>query len=489
MHRLPAHILRDLFCKGEISAEQIAETTLKRIQAHDHQIGAFLNLLSERTRHQALKLDEKRKKGGRLGKLAGVPIAIKDNMHIEGEITTCASKFLENYRAPYSATVTQLLEEEDALLIGKTNLDEFAMGSSTENSAYHKTKNPWDLSCTPGGSSGGSAAAVAARFCPLALGSDTGGSIRQPAAFCGIVGYKPTYGRVSRYGLVAFASSLDQIGPFSNYVADTALVMEVIGRHCKNDSTSLNIPQEPYSKNLSHSLEGALIGVPWRFLEELPEKSKQNFADSMETFKRLGATIIDIDLDILKYSVQIYYVLATAEASTNLARFDGIRYGKRSSRATTLDEVYDFSRQEGFGPEVKKRILLGTYVLSSGYKDAYYQKAQKVRTLMIKKFQEAFQQCQMIAIPTSPISTFPIGSIQDPLQMYLQDIFTIGANIAGLPAISIPSGFIEDKRPFGLQLIAPQLHDTKIFQFAHAFEMKTKYNQAIPPSFDDEVHS
>lgn len=489
MHRLSALALRDRLIQGDCTAKSIAEATLKRIQAHDPQTQAFLNLLSDRVLKQAEKLDQKRKNGQPLGKLAGIPIALKDNIHIKGEITTCASKFLSNYRAVFDATVTRLMEEEDALIIGKTNMDEFAMGSSTENSAFQLTKNPWDLKCSPGGSSGGSAAAVAARLCPIALGSDTGGSIRQPAALCGVVGYKPTYGRVSRYGLVAFASSLDQIGPLTTTVADAALIMEVLGKHCTHDSTSMNLPQEPYLDKLKKDLRGTKIGVPYSFLDQLQDGAKENFLQAMEVYKSLGSTLVDIDLNILKYSVAVYYILATAEASTNLARFDGIRYGKRSARATTLDEVYDFSKQEGFGPEVKKRILLGTYVLSSGYQDAYYKKAQKVRALMIEQYKKAFATCDVVAMPCSPFTTFELGEIQDPLQMYLQDIYTISANLAGLPAISIPSGFDHRKRPFGLQLLGPQMHDAQVLAFAHAFEQATTYHQSLPPLFDDEVKS
>lgn len=485
MYRLSAHALHDLFCKGEVSAETIAEYTLKRIARHDPSIGAFLSVLSDRVLEKARHLDQKRKAGKPLGKLAGVPVAIKDNIHIEGELTTCASKFLQNYRAVFDATVVKHLEEADALLIGKTNLDEFAMGSSTENSAYQLTKNPWDLACSPGGSSGGSAAAVAARLCPIALGSDTGGSIRQPASFCGITGFKPTYGRVSRYGLVAFASSLDQIGPFTHNVADTALAMEVLGRHCPCDSTSLEVKPEEYHKKMLGEIRGSTIGVPWHFLDKLHDGAKEAFQKAIETYKELGAQIVDIDLDLLKYSIAVYYILATAEASTNLARFDGVRYGKRSSRAATLEEVYDFSKQEGFGPEVKKRILLGTYVLSSGFQDAYYKKAQKVRALIIEKFKTAFQKCQVIAMPTAPMTTFPVGAIQDPLQMYLQDIFTIAANLAGLPAISIPCGFSHNNLPLGLQLLAPQMQDAKVLQFAHAFEKATSFHSRIPPLFDE----
>lgn len=475
--------LRDQFLKGEISAVEIVNSTLKRIETHDPQLGCFLSLISDRALKQAKKLDEKRSQKKPLGKLAAIPIALKDNIHIINERTTCGSQFLSNYKAVFDATVTRLVEEEDALLIGKTNLDEFAMGSSTENSAYQVTKNPWDLSTSPGGSSGGSAAAVAARFCPIAFGSDTGGSIRQPAAFCGIVGFKPTYGRVSRYGLVAFGSSLDQIGPFTTTTQDAALVMEVVGKHCVKDSTSIQEPPPPYLELLAPSLKGTKIGVPWRFLEGLNPESKTNFEHSLNFLKDLGCTLVDIDLDILRTSIAVYYILATAEASTNLARFDGIRYGKRSKRATNIDEIVDFSRQEGFGPEVKRRIMLGTYVLSSGYQDAYYRRAQKVRSLIIRQFKQVFQECHIIATPTSPFSAFELGKIQDPLQMYLQDIYTIPANLAGLPAISIPSGFCSKNRPLGLHLTGPYLHDADVLRVAHHFEEQTAFTKKIPPLF------
>ena len=487
MHNLSALKLRDLFLKGDLSATEISAHTFKRIQQCDTQLGSFLSLLAERAHEKAKQLDAKRSEGKPLGKLAGIPIALKDNIHIKGEISTCGSRFLSNYRAPFDATVTELLETEDALLIGKTNMDEFAMGSSTENSAYHPTKNPWDLSCSPGGSSGGSAAAVAARLCRFALGSDTGGSIRQPAAFCGVVGFKPTYGRVSRYGLVAFASSLDQIGPFSPTVQENALIMEVLGKHCPRDSTSLDTPQELYLEKLTGSMQGKKIGISSAFLENLAADAKENFMDALEVLKSGGATCIEVDLNLLKHSIAVYYILATAEASTNLARFDGIRYGVRAPQAKTLDEIYDLSRQEGFGPEVKNRILLGTFVLSSGYQDAYYKHAQKVRTLIIRQFREAFTSCDLIAMPVSPLPAFPLGSFQDPLQMYLQDIYSIPANLAGLPAISVPSGFNKDKKPFGLQLIGPPHHDATVLQCAHLFEQETQYTHQIPPLFAQET--
>lgn len=480
MHTLSAIELRDKFINGEFTAQKIVETFLGRIEKYDGQIGAFLAVFNEKALKRAQFLDEKRSSGKKMGKLAGVPIAIKDNIHVKGELTTCASKFLVNYRAPFDSTVVRLLEEEDAIIIGKTNLDEFAMGSSTENSALQKTRNPWDLKCTPGGSSGGSASAVAARMCPLALGSDTGGSVRLPASFCGIVGYKPTYGRVSRFGLVAYGSSLDQIGPLATTTADTALLMEVIGKHCEKDSTSYDEPPEPYLANLNGTLQGMKIGVPWQFLDQLAQEPKAIFERALEKFKSLGAEIVDIDLSILKYSIAVYYILATAEASTNLARFDGVRYGVRAAEAKTLDEVYDLSKEQGFGPEVKRRILLGTYVLSSGYKDAFYQKAQKVRGLMMDRFEEVYRQCDLVAIPTSPFTAFEIGAIKDPLQMYLEDIYTIGSNLAGLPAISIPEGFAKDGKPLGLQLIGPQKGDARVLMAANLFEQASLDYTVIP---------
>jgi aspartyl-tRNA(Asn)/glutamyl-tRNA(Gln) amidotransferase subunit A len=487
MYRPSARTIRDEFCKKKITAKQIAEKTLEQINLYDQKIGAFLSILEERMLLKAAELDRKRDSGKPLGALAGVPISIKDNIHIQGEKTTCASKFLENYKAVFDATVVRLLEEEDALIIGKTNLDEFAMGSTTENSAYQLTKNPWNLKCTPGGSSGGSAASVAARFCPISLGTDTGGSIRQPAAFCGIVGFKPTYGRVSRYGLVSFGSSLDQIGPLAYDVKDAALCMQVIGKHCPHDSTSIKSPAEHYLKKLDKPIHGETIGIPYSCLSELDSGSKEHFLEAINVFKKLGATIVDVDLNLLKYAIAVYYILATAEASTNLARFDGIRYGKRAQEAKTLEEIYVLSRQEGFGAEVKKRILLGTYVLSSGYQDEYCKKAQKVRTLLIQMFQEAFTKCSIIAMPTSPLTSFPLGKFQDPVQLYLQDIFTVSANLAGLPAISVPNGFSDENLPYGLQLIGPYMHDANVLRFGYAFESATPHTNLVPPLFDNEV--
>ncbi len=479
-HLLSAIELRDAFVRGDVSAVRIAEHFLHRIEIYDPHIKAFLAVFGPRVLGKAEALDRKRAHGKAVGVLAAVPVVLKDNMHLEGEFTTCASKFLSNYRAPFSATAVRLLEAEDALILGKTNLDEFAMGSSTENSAYFPTRNPWNLATVPGGSSGGSAAAVSARLALMGTGSDTGGSIRQPAAFSGLVGYKPTYGRVSRYGLVAFGSSLDQIGPLTTNVSDAALMMEVIGRHCPHDATSLDLPPETYRDGFTTHCKDLVVGIPWHFLEQLPDASKKNFLSAVETLRSLGTTLVDVDLNLLRYSTAVYYILATAEASTNLARFDGIRYGQRAS-CSSLEDIYDLSRAEGFGPEVKQRIMLGTYVLSAGYQDAFYKKAQKVRTLILDTFETAFEQCDLVALPTTPTSAFPLYSIHDPLEMYLQDIFTIPANLAGMPAVSVPSGFDEQRKPLGLQLIGPQMHDVAVLQAAYAYEQAHSWSRELPP--------
>ncbi len=484
MKAISALQIREAFVLGKVSAQEITEYFLKRIQKHGKKLGAFLEIFEEKALAKAKELDIKRGKKQPLGKLAAIPIAVKDNIHIQGERTSCASKFLANYIAPFSSTAVRLLAEEDAIFIAKTNMDEFAMGSSTETSAFFPCRNPWNLNCSPGGSSGGSAAAVAARLVPIALGSDTGGSVRQPAAFCGIVGFKPTYGRVSRYGLVAFGSSFDQIGPLTTNTMDTALIMEILGHPCQKDATSIDLIPESY--HLREDCKGLTIGVPWNFLKELQTEVAQNFQTAIEQLKSLGATIIDIDLDFLKYGIATYYILSTAEASTNLARFDGIRYGIRYRDSKTLEDVYDLSREEGFGKEVKKRIMLGTYVLSSGFKDAYYKKAQKVRTLILKNYEQAFEKCDLIAMPTASTSAFALSSIQDPLQMYLQDIFTVTANLAGLPAISLPSGFDKDNKPLALQLIGPQMHDVNVVQYAHAYEKAAGFSNHISPFFNNE---
>jgi aspartyl-tRNA(Asn)/glutamyl-tRNA(Gln) amidotransferase subunit A len=469
------------FTEGAFSAREVVSYYLDRIERLEPKVGAFLAVTKEKALAQADELDQKRAQKKELGPLAAVPVAVKDNICVAGEQVTCGSKILDGYRSPYSATAIRLMQEAGAIVIGKTNCDEFAMGSSTEHSAYKLTKNPWNLACSPGGSSGGSAAAVAARLTPAALGSDTGGSVRQPGAFCGIAAMKPTYGRISRFGLVAYGSSLDQIGPMALTVEDIALFMQALGTHCEKDSTSIQRAKESYDPFIKAPIKGMRIGVPWQFLEGLEEEPKKNFEDALNTFRSLGATIVEVDLSILKYSLATYYIIATAEASTNLARFDGVRYGRRSPAAKTLEEVYDLSRHEGFGDEVKRRILLGTFVLSSGYQDAYYKQAQKVRGQIITKYKEAFAKCDIIATPVTPTAAFELGSIKDPIAMYLEDIYTIGANLGGIPAINVPSGFTKKNMPLGVQILGPQLADVRVCQAAYAFEQATKFWQALAP--------
>ncbi len=485
IHTHTAQKLSELFKKGELSAQAIVEHYFGRIDRYEPQIDSFLSLSKDKALQKAKELDEKRANKQPLGKLAAVPVAVKDNISVKGESLSCGSKILSGYKSPYNATAIDLIEQEDAIIVGKTNLDEFAMGSSTEHSAYKRTKNPWNLACTPGGSSGGSAACVAARLTPLSLGSDTGGSVRQPGALTGTCAFKPTYGRISRYGLVAYGSSLDQIGPFATSVEDIALMMEVMGKHCSKDSTSIPKGPDEYMSAIQAPIKNMKIGVPWQFLQNLRPEVKANFDAAMKVLESLGCQIVEVDLSILNYSLPTYYILATAEASTNLARFDGIRYGLRSPSAKTLDEVYDLTREEGFGNEVKRRILLGTFVLSSGYKDAYYKKAQKVRQLIIQKYEEAFKACDLIATPVTPKPAFELGSIQDPVEMYLEDIYTIGLNLAGLPGISVPSGLTTDKKPLGLQLIGPQLADVRTLQAAFSFQQATGYTKAIPDAFKE----
>lgn len=487
MYRKSATQLRSAFVSGELSASEIVHYFIRRIISFDKKIQAFLSIFSDQALLRATYLDKKRASGATLGKLAGIPIVVKDNIHISGEKTTCASKILQNYYAPFDSTVVQLLLEEDAIILGKTNLDEFAMGSSTENSHFFPTKNPWNLNCVPGGSSGGSAAALAARVCAMALGSDTGGSVRQPASFNGIVGFKPTYGRISRHGLVAFASSLDHVGLFTSNVEDTVLFMDILASPCQYDATSIQSPAPSYRKEVEESITNKKIGVPWEFLSHLPSETKDNFTQSLAIFQDLGVEIVDISLDSWKHSIAIYCVIAMAEASTNLSRFDGIRYGYRTSNATNLEELYKLTRAEGFGKEVKKRILLGTYVLSEEYQNAYYKKAQKIRTLIVQEFNKAFQISDVIALPTTPSAAFELSSIRDPLEMYLQDIHTAAANLAGVPAISIPSGFNKEGKPLGFQLIGPQCMDGKVLCFAHKFQQRSDYHQKIPPLCDCEV--
>ncbi len=459
------------------SAEEVAESHIKKIKEEDGEIGAFLTLCEEQALDQAREVDKKIREGRPVGRLAGVPTAIKDNMCTDGIRTTCASRMLEDFIPPYNATVVEKLLGEDAVVIGKTNMDEFAMGSSTENSAFKITKNPRDITRVPGGSSGGSAAVVAADMVPVSLGSDTGGSIRQPAAFCGVVGLKPTYGLVSRYGLIAFGSSLDQIGPVSKTVYDSALMLEVIQGTDKKDSTSFRGEyQKSYTDSLGKDIKGMRIAVPKEFfMDGLDEEIDASVRESIKCFEGLGAIVEEISLPAAGDGLSAYYIISSAEASSNLARYDGIRYGYRAKDYTNLDELIEMTRSEAFGTEVKRRIMLGTYALSSGYYDAYYNRAQKFRKVLKGQFEEVFRSYDLILGPTSPVLPFKIGErSSDPLQMYLADIYTIIVNLAGVPAISIPCGSSREGLPVGLQLIGPHYGELKLLQAAHAFEQEIK---------------
>ena len=467
---------------GQLSCKELIEKTYATFDALEPKIKSTLHVLKDRAFRQAEAIDARRKAGQELPPLAGIPIAIKDNICIENTPTTCASKLLENFISPYSATVVEKLESNGLIPVIKTNLDEFAMGSSNENSAYFPTKNPWNLGHVPGGSSGGSAAAVAAGQVPLALGSDTGGSIRQPASFCGVVGVKPTYGRVSRYGLVAFASSLDQIGPFSQTVEDAAQLMNVICGHDEKDSTSAKHPTPDFTASLGQDITGLKIGVPKELLgENIAPEVKQALITALDLLTQNGATWEEISLDSFNSAVSTYYILAPAEASANLARFDGVRYGHRDKDAKTLKEMIINSRSQGFGPEVKRRIILGTYVLSSGYYDAYYVRAQKARQWVIQDFTKAFAKYDVIITPTAPTPAFKLGeNANDPLQMYLADIATIPINLAGLPGMSIPCGFSSNGLPIGMQLIGKNFDEETLFKVGHFYQQHTAFHNLIP---------
>ncbi|MBI4396212.1 MAG: Asp-tRNA(Asn)/Glu-tRNA(Gln) amidotransferase subunit GatA [Elusimicrobia bacterium] len=477
IHRLTALQIAGLVRSGKRSAQDVARAFLSRVRSLDGDIRAFVTVTEPAALAQAKAVDEKAARGETLGRLAGVPVAVKDNMCIAGIRTTCSSKILENFTANYDATVIQKLRAADAVFIGKTNLDEFAMGSSTENSAFFTTRNPWNLECIPGGSSGGSAAAVAARMASLALGSDTGGSIRQPAALCGVVGMKPTYGLVSRFGLVAFASSLDQIGPFAGNVADAAALLEVISGHDPRDSTSVNRPIPNFLEGLSKGIKGLRVGLPKEyFIDGMDPEVETSVRDAVKVLQSLGAEVRDVSLPHTDAGISVYYVLAPSEASSNLARFDGARYGHRSSRAQNLLEQYEFSRDEGFGPEVKRRIMLGAYALSAGYYDAYYLKAQKVRTLIKRDFDRVFESVDVVVTPTSPTPAFRAGEkADDPLQMYLSDVFTIPCNLAGLPGISLPCGFSSKGLPIGLQILGRAFEEDTVLRAAAAYESATSW--------------
>ncbi|MEZ6047833.1 MAG: Asp-tRNA(Asn)/Glu-tRNA(Gln) amidotransferase subunit GatA [Planctomycetaceae bacterium] len=475
--------LLSLMEKGETTAVEVMQAHLDQIDSTDSKVEAYLHIDTESALKKAADVDARRKAGEPVGPLGGLPVAVKDVLCTRGVPTTCSSKMLENFVPPYDATVIKKMNAADGIMIGKVNMDEFAMGSSTENSAFKKTRNPWNLEHSPGGSSGGSAAAVAAMTAPLSLGSDTGGSIRQPAHFCGVVGMKPTYGRVSRYGLVAFASSLDQVGPFANDVHGAALMLEAIAGHDNLDSTSVPKEVPSYTVSLDEPLKGLKIGiVKEHYVEGLNEEVEAAAREAYKVYESLGAEIVEISLPNSKYCVAAYYIIAPAEASSNLARYDGVHYGHRSeSFGNSMIDMYSHSRGEGFGTEVKRRIMLGTYTLSAGYIDAYYVKALKVRRLIRNDFDEAFKQVDVIASPTSPNTAFKIGGlINDPLAMYLEDIYTISANLAGLPGISVPAGMSKAGLPIGLQLIAAPFEEEKLLRAARMLEKETGWTAKRP---------
>jgi aspartyl-tRNA(Asn)/glutamyl-tRNA(Gln) amidotransferase subunit A len=473
--------LSDLVKKKEVKPSEIVESFLKRTEEFEPKIKSYVTDLSEEALKKAKTADEELNRLEEIPELYGLPIAVKDNISTKGVRTTCSSKMLENYVPPFDATVVEKLKNHGYILTGKTNLDEFAMGSSTENSAFFTTKNPWDIERVPGGSSGGSAAAVGAGIVPAALGSDTGGSIRQPAAFCGVVGLKPTYGRVSRYGLVAFASSLDQIGPITRTVEDAALLLNIISGKDPKDSTSENIPVPDFLSYIGKDIKGIKIGLPKEFfIEELDGQIKEAVLKAAKELEKEGAEIVEVSLPTTKYAIEAYYIIAPSEASSNLARYDGVRYGYRAKGYKNLEEMYSKTRDEGFGAEVKRRIMLGTYALSSGYYDAYYLKAQKVRTLIYQEFMDVFKKVDVLLTPTTPDVAFKIGEkTDDPIQMYLSDIFTVSVNMASLPGISIPCGF-KDNLPIGMQIIGKPFDEGTILQVAHVYERMHDFYRKFP---------
>lgn len=476
IYELTVHELLEKLDKKEITKEEILASYQNRINEKEKDVQAFVTITEKEAK------DDLEKKANNTSKLAGIPIGIKDNICTKGIKTTCASKMLENFVAPYDATVMEKINESGMVSLGKLNMDEFAMGGSTEHSYFKKTRNPWNLNKVPGGSSGGSAAAVAAGMVPWALGSDTGGSIRQPASFCGIVGLKPTYGLVSRFGLVAFASSLDQIGTLTKDVKDSALLLNVIAGHDDKDSTSANRPKEDYVQSLKNDVKGLKIGVPKEYFGEgINEEVKESIEKVIEKYRELGATVEECSLDVADYALATYYIIACAEASSNLGRFDGIRYGYRTKNYENLKDIYRNSRSEGFGAEVKRRIILGTYVLSSGYYDAYYKKAQQVRTLVKNEYAKNFAKYDVILTPTASNVAFDIGSkINDPLEMYLADLCTVPVNIAGLPGISVPCGLNKEGMPIGFQLIGKPFAESTILNAAYTYEQNTDFRKNKP---------
>lgn len=469
---LPLYTLSRKLASGELSSREATAAYLQAIKEKEPSIGAYLAVLEESAMKKAAEVDEKRAAGKTLSPLAGVPAGIKDNICTKGVRTTCASKMLENFVSPYNAGVIERLEEADAVLLGKLNMDEFAMGSSTENSFFKVTHNPRDLSCVPGGSSGGSAAAVAANEAAFALGSDTGGSIRQPAAFCGVVGMKPTYGTVSRYGLVAFASSLDQIGPLTRTVRDSAMVMDTIAGHDRRDSTSIKMDAVSYGEKIGQSIRGMKIALPEEFFGEgLSDEVRKGIEEAALQFQALGAEIVKVSMPTLSHALPAYYIISSAEASSNLARFDGVRYGYRAADYDDITSLYKKTRSEGFGAEVKRRIMLGTFALSSGYYDAYYKKALQVRTLIVNDYNRIFEKCDFILSPVAPTTAYKIGEkTADPLSMYLGDIYTVPVNIAGLPSLSMPCADAQDGLPIGMQLIGRPFSEPELYRAGYAYE-------------------
>lgn len=478
------HELLEKLNNDKLTSREIVKAYKSRIEEKEKDVQAFITTTLDEAEEKAEKIDAKRKEKS-VGPFAGVPIGIKDNLCTKGVKTTCASKMLENFVSPYDATVVEKLEESGIISLGKLNMDEFAMGSSTENSAMQITHNPWNLNKVPGGSSGGSAAAVAANLVPWALGSDTGGSIREPASFCGVVGLKPTYGLVSRYGLVAFASSLDQVGPITKDVRDCAMLLNLIAGHDEKDSTSYDMEKKDYTESLEKDIKGLKIGVPKEFFREgINKEVKEKLEEAIEKYKEMGAIVEECSLDVAEYALATYYIIACAEASSNLGRFDGIRYGYRAKDYTDLNELFVNSRSEAFGDEVKRRIILGTYVLSSGYYDAYYKKAQKVRTFVKKEFDKNFAKYDVLLTPVAPTTAFNIGEkSNNPLEMYLADICTVSINIAGVPAISIPCGVDKSGMPIGMQLIGNRFNEETILNAAYAFEQKEKFREKHKPEF------
>ena len=465
----------------EISSRELTEAVFQRISDTEVKLHSYITLCHQTALEQAMKADERINKEDHLHPLLGIPIAVKDNFLTQGIKTTCASRILGEFIPPYDSNTATKIREAGAIITGKTNLDEFAMGSSAENSAFFPTRNPWDTSRVPGGSSGGSAAAVAADQCIAAVGSDTGGSIRQPAAFCGIVGLKPTYGRVSRYGIVAFASSMDQVGPMTKDVRDCALMLAAIAGYDPRDSTSVNQSVPTYIDELNADVKGLRLGIPKEyFVSGMQPEVQQGVRDAVRQLERNGAVLQEISLPHTEYAVAVYYIIATAEASSNLARYDGMRYGYRAP-GNDLTDTYMLSREQGFGPEVKRRIMLGTYVLSAGYYEAYYLKAQKVRALIKKDFDEAFNTCDAIITPTVPTTAFKIGEkTQDPLQMYLSDIYTISVNLAGVPALSLPCGFDSHGLPIGMQIVGKRFDESTVLNIAFAYEQQSEWHKRKP---------